>query len=125
MHYRVERQIGCGSFGAVFQVVVEETGEVVAIKKIFQDKRIKNRELQIMRQLHHGGGTHLYGYGPHASPRSFGHAGFRTTLAFCDPEAALVVTCSWNGMVADDRVHSDRQNALCAAVYEDLGLAAG
>ncbi|KDO30742.1 CMGC/GSK protein kinase [Saprolegnia parasitica CBS 223.65] len=54
VHYRVERQIGCGSFGAVFQVVIEDTGEVVAIKKIFQDKRIKNRELQIMRQLHHG-----------------------------------------------------------------------
>ncbi|KAF0711941.1 Aste57867_4963 [Aphanomyces stellatus] len=54
IHYRVERKIGFGSFGAVFQVVIEETGEVVAIKKIFQDKRIKNRELQIMRQLHHG-----------------------------------------------------------------------
>jgi hypothetical protein len=34
----------------------------------------------------------------------------------------LVATCSWNGMVADE-VHSDRQNALCAALYEDLGLA--
>ncbi|RHZ16283.1 hypothetical protein DYB37_007408 [Aphanomyces astaci] len=53
IHYHVERQIGYGSFGAVFHVVVVETGEVVAIKKIFQDKRIKNRELQIMRQLHH------------------------------------------------------------------------
>ena len=28
-----------------------ETGEVVAIKKVLQDKRFKNRELQIMRQL--------------------------------------------------------------------------
>ncbi|ETV99700.1 CMGC/GSK protein kinase, variant [Aphanomyces invadans] len=59
IHYRVERQIGYGSFGAVFHVVVEETGEVVAIKKIFQDKRIKNRELQIMRQLHHANIVHL------------------------------------------------------------------
>ncbi|RLN90406.1 hypothetical protein BBJ28_00007719 [Nothophytophthora sp. Chile5] len=32
---------------------VEETGEIVAIKKVLQDKRFKNRELQIMRQLHH------------------------------------------------------------------------
>ena len=28
-------------------------GEVVAIKKVLQDKRFKNRELQIMRQLEH------------------------------------------------------------------------
>ncbi len=28
-----------------------ETNEVVAIKKVLQDKRFKNRELQIMRQL--------------------------------------------------------------------------
>jgi len=35
----------------VFQAAVVETGEVVAIKKVLQDKRFKNRELQIMRQL--------------------------------------------------------------------------
>lgn len=81
--------------------------------------------LTLDSKVHHAGGTHLYGYGPYASPRTFGHAGFRTTLAFCDPETALVVTCSWNGMVADDDVHSARQNALCAAIYEDLDLAAG
>jgi hypothetical protein len=44
-------------------------------------------------------------------------------VAFCDPAHGLVVTCAWNGMVADDRIHSDRQNALCGAIYEDLGLA--
>ena len=31
-----------------------ETGETVAIKKVFQDKRYKNRELQIMTDLNHG-----------------------------------------------------------------------
>jgi hypothetical protein len=25
-------------------------------------------------------------------------------------------------MVADDSIHSARQNALCAAIYDDLGL---
>jgi len=79
--------------------------------------------LALDSRVHFGGGTHLYGYGPHASPRSFGHSGFRTTLAFCDPDAGLVVACSWNGMVADDRIHSARQNALCGAIFEDLGLA--
>mmetsp|Transcript_31206 Transcript_31206/g.36764 ORF Transcript_31206/g.36764 Transcript_31206/m.36764 type:complete len:375 (+) Transcript_31206:93-1217(+) len=49
--YNAERIIGNGSFGVVFQATVEGTGEVVAIKKVLQDKRFKNRELQIMRQL--------------------------------------------------------------------------
>ncbi len=49
--YSAERIIGNGSFGVVFQATVVETGEVVAIKKVLQDKRFKNRELQIMRQL--------------------------------------------------------------------------
>ncbi|CAH0479741.1 unnamed protein product [Peronospora belbahrii] len=53
IHYSAERIIGNGSFGVVFQATVEETGEIVAIKKVLQDKRFKNRELQIMRQLHH------------------------------------------------------------------------
>lgn len=37
----------------MFQAKVDESGEIVAIKKVLQDKRFKNRELQIMRQLHH------------------------------------------------------------------------
>ena len=49
--YSAERIIGNGSFGVVFQATVVETGSVVAIKKVLQDKRFKNRELQIMRQL--------------------------------------------------------------------------
>lgn len=53
IHYSAEHIIGNGSFGVVFQATVEETGEVVAIKKVLQDKRFKNRELQIMRKLKH------------------------------------------------------------------------
>jgi serine/threonine protein kinase len=43
--------IGHGSFGAVFQANVVETNETVAIKKVLQDRRFKNRELQIMKHL--------------------------------------------------------------------------
>ena len=37
----------------VFQAKCLETGETVAIKKVLQDKRYKNRELQTMRLLDH------------------------------------------------------------------------
>ncbi|KAI8572195.1 hypothetical protein RHMOL_Rhmol01G0178900 [Rhododendron molle] len=51
--YMAERVVGTGSFGVVFQAKCLETGEAVAIKKVLQDKRYKNRELQIMRLLTH------------------------------------------------------------------------
>ena len=51
--YNAERIIGNGSFGVVFQATVVQTGEIVAIKKVLQDKRFKNRELSIMKQLSH------------------------------------------------------------------------
>lgn len=51
--YIAEHVIGTGSFGVVFQAKCRETGEIVAIKKVLQDKRYKNRELQIMHMLDH------------------------------------------------------------------------
>ncbi|KAE9387536.1 Pkinase-domain-containing protein, partial [Gymnopus androsaceus JB14] len=48
--------IGNGSFGVVFQaklVPAPKEGEDIAIKKVLQDKRFKNRELQIMRLITH------------------------------------------------------------------------
>ncbi|BFZ13835.1 hypothetical protein BsWGS_16875 [Bradybaena similaris] len=51
--YTDAKVIGNGSFGVVYQAKLTETGELVAIKKVLQDKRFKNRELQIMRRLEH------------------------------------------------------------------------
>ena len=48
------KTIGNGSFGVVYQATLQRpTHEQVAIKKVLQDKRFKNRELQIMRRLDH------------------------------------------------------------------------
>ncbi|VFQ75728.1 unnamed protein product [Cuscuta campestris] len=53
LSYMAERVVGSGSFGVVFQAKCLETGDAVAIKKVLQDRRYKNRELQIMRLVDH------------------------------------------------------------------------
>ena len=45
--------IGSGAFGEVFLAKIISTNERVAVKKVFQDKRYKNRELSIMQELDH------------------------------------------------------------------------
>ncbi|KAJ1835961.1 glycogen synthase kinase 3 [Coemansia sp. RSA 2711] len=47
------RVIGNGSFGVVMQAELVPSGEQIAIKKVFQDKRFKNRELSVMRSVFH------------------------------------------------------------------------
>jgi len=51
--YSADRVVGNGSFGVVVRATVVESNDVVAIKKVLQDKRYKNRELQIMQMLAH------------------------------------------------------------------------
>lgn len=51
--YSIVESVGSGSFGVVFQAILVEKNEVVAIKKVFQDKKYKNRELHILKQLDH------------------------------------------------------------------------
>jgi glycogen synthase kinase 3 beta len=46
------RVVGKGAFGVVF-VAEGSDGEPVAVKKVLQDPRYKNRELDILRLLHH------------------------------------------------------------------------
>lgn len=41
--YAFDGQIGNGTFGTVFQARDKKTLETVAIKKVFQDKKYKNR----------------------------------------------------------------------------------
>ena len=48
------KPIGNGSFGVVYQArLCDNSGDFVAIKKVLQDKRFKNRELQIMKKVDH------------------------------------------------------------------------
>ncbi|KAM3721397.1 Glycogen synthase kinase-3 beta [Dirofilaria immitis] len=53
VQYSGIKVVGSGSFGVVYLAELIDTGEQIAIKKVLQDKRFKNRELQIMRKLNH------------------------------------------------------------------------
>jgi CubicO group peptidase (beta-lactamase class C family) len=64
-----------------------------------------------------------YGYGDHASPRTFGHGGSQSSIAFADPEAGMAVALCCNGMPGEVGNHRRTQAAI-TALYEDLGLAA-
>jgi len=58
--YTDAKVIGNGSFGVVYQArLISNQNESVAIKKVLQDRRYKNRELQIMRRLDHQNIVHL------------------------------------------------------------------
>ena len=61
-HYNVERVVGKGSFGVVYQAKDTLAGCQVAIKKVLQDKRFKNRELQIMRSVRHPNIVRLHNF---------------------------------------------------------------
>ena len=76
----------------------------------------------IVNSAHYGEANVPYGYGPHAGPRTFGHSGARSSTAFADPDAGLVVALAVNGL-PDDETHRARFERLTTALYEDLGLA--
>ena len=60
-------------------------------------------------------------YGTRSSPRTFGHGGARSSVAFCDPEAELVVAVVCNGM-PEQSAHYRRMATICNTIYDDLGL---
>jgi CubicO group peptidase (beta-lactamase class C family) len=70
----------------------------------------------------HYGDEVPYAYGRHASRRTFGHSGYRSSTAFADPEHALVVAVAFNGLPGDVQ-HARRMRSVLEALYEDLGLA--
>jgi CubicO group peptidase (beta-lactamase class C family) len=76
----------------------------------------------IVNSRQYGAETVPYGYGNHASPRTFGHSGYRSSTAFADPEHGLAVALAFNGTPGAD-AHERRIRAVLDALYQDLGLA--
>ncbi|HET9213006.1 MAG TPA: serine hydrolase domain-containing protein [Thermoanaerobaculia bacterium] len=76
----------------------------------------------IVNSVQYGAETVPYGYGHHASPRTFGHSGYRSSTGFADPERGLAVALAFNGTPSNER-HEVRIRSVLDAIYEDLGLA--
>jgi CubicO group peptidase (beta-lactamase class C family) len=76
----------------------------------------------VLQSNQYGVDTVPYGYGPHASPRTFGHSGSRSSIGYADPEHGLAVAVLFNG-APDEARHDARMREVNAAIYEDLGLA--
>ncbi len=63
-----------------------------------------------------------YAMGRYCSPRTFGHGGAQSSVAYCDPVNDVVLAVVCNGMPGPDR-HHPRMDAISTALYQDLGLA--
>jgi CubicO group peptidase (beta-lactamase class C family) len=73
----------------------------------------------VVNNNQYGADTIRYGYGPHASWRTFGHSGHRSSVAFADPKHGLAVALVFNGTPSDTN-HDKRVRAVLTALYEDL-----
>lgn len=60
-------------------------------------------------------------YGMYCSPRTFGHGGSLSSVAFCDPEHGLVAAMVFNGR-PELQKHVLRLAKTSSAIYEDLGI---
>ncbi len=75
----------------------------------------------VLNSAHYGDPDAPYGYGERASPRAFGHSGFRSIVAFADPEHGLAVALAVNGTPSEE-AHRRRFHEVLTALYGDLGL---
>jgi CubicO group peptidase (beta-lactamase class C family) len=71
----------------------------------------------IVNSARYGAETVPYGYGHRASPRTFGHSGYRSSIAFGDPERGLAVALVFNGTPSNE-AHERRVRSVLDAVYD-------
>jgi len=75
----------------------------------------------IINSARYGAETVPYGYGHHASPRAFGHSGYRSSVGFGDPERGLAAALVFNGTPSNE-LHELRVRSVLDGIYEDLEL---
>ena len=91
--------VGQGAFGEVFLAKIKKTGEKVAVKKVFQDRRYKNRELPIMKELHHPNIVELKSY-------------YCTKAEKCDDGSEYYLNCimEYVPLTLSDLIDKNRKN---------------
>jgi CubicO group peptidase (beta-lactamase class C family) len=62
-----------------------------------------------------------YGFGPHASPRTFGHSGSQSSVGLADPDHGLVVGLMFAGLPGEEK-HQRRLGDVLKTLYEELKL---
>eukprot|EP01126_Amoeba_proteus_P009366 TRINITY_DN13545_c0_g1_i4.p1 TRINITY_DN13545_c0_g1~~TRINITY_DN13545_c0_g1_i4.p1 ORF type:complete len:356 (-),score=51.29 TRINITY_DN13545_c0_g1_i4:212-1279(-) len=92
--YECTSRTGKGSFGVVWKAIERESQRVVAIKRVLQDPKYKNRELQIMKKLHHPNCVQLVNS---FYERSKGEVYLNLVLAYV-PENLYQVCCKYSKM---------------------------
>lgn len=123
-----EMLLGHGRRDAVRVLSPQAVEALTAIHRVGMLDRTFRRKLDwglgfIINSRHYGETDIPYGYGRHASRRTFGHSGFQSSTAFADPVHGLVVAVAVNGTPGEPR-HTERFSHITEAIYEDLGLAA-
>ena len=51
--YKIISEIGCGAFGKVYKITLNSSSENFAMKRVIQDEKYQNRELDIIKMLKH------------------------------------------------------------------------
>ena len=103
--------IGSGAFGEVFLATIISSNERVAVKKVFQDKRYKNRELPIMQELHHPNIVELKSY-------------YCTKYEKCDDGSEFYLNCimeyvplTLSNLIEKNRKSSSRFDSSLLKIY--------
>lgn len=73
----------------------------------------------ILNSNRHGPTTVPYGFGTHAGPRTFGHGGARSSVAFADPDTGFTAAIFLNGRVPETE-HQPRMRAVLDLLRSEL-----
>ncbi|KAL9697316.1 hypothetical protein quinque_000757 [Culex quinquefasciatus] len=102
--YTDTKVIGNGSFGVVFQATLCDTGELVAIKKVLQDKRFKLYMYQLFRSL-----AYIHSLG-------ICHRDIKPQNLLLDPETAVLKLCDFGS--AKQLLHGEPNvSYICSRYY--------